>query len=422
MHINNGKFTIIFFLICFCFAPYAIIAQNNLINKANELYKAKRFADAIPLYKEALELDLNKSVLKKLGDSYRMINKNKEALKNYDILMAQPDIDPRVHLIYIELLILNENYKKAEKSLGIFKESENYLQQVFVLKSMINNNYNIQPLFKNVSITPFEHNTPNYDENSPFFSKSIFLFSSDRTKSKTSVKKKSGWTGRGYYQVWASQLEGKNYAKPSPYNDAINASQKNTANAFIDFKNQEIFFTKNDNEKDKSDFYNMQLYSSKIKKGKFSKAIKHPVCVSEYNYMHACLSPDGQKMYYVSDRPGKGGTDIFVSKRTADGWSRGKNLGDIINTKNNEGFPFIDQDGNLYFCSKGHSGLGGYDIYISVQDEAGNWSLPKNLGRPFNGPHDDFSILISKSGKGAFCSSRKGSDDIYLFQLTELKD
>lgn len=422
MQFNKSKVIIIFFLICFCFASNNIFAQKNLISKGNELFKAKRFAEAIPFFEEALELDLNKSVLKKLGDSYRMINKNKEALKHYDVLMAQPDIDPRVYLIYVELLILNENYKKAEKYLAEFQESENYIQQIFVLKSMVNNNYSIKPLFEHVNITPFPHNTPNFDENSPFFSKSKFLFSSDKAKMKTSIKKKSGWTGRGYYQVWSSDINGQEFGKPTPYHDAINSSQKNTANACIDFVNQEIFFTRNDNQKDKTDFFNMQLYSCKIKKGKFSKAVKHPVCNTEYNYMHTTISPDGQEMYYVSDRPGKGGTDIFVSKRTSDGWTRGKNLGSTINTKNNEGFPFIDQDGNLYFCSKGHSGLGGYDIYISIKDDSGEWSLPKNLGRPFNGPHDDFSILISKSGKGAFCSSRKGSDDIYLFQLAEKQD
>lgn len=400
-------------------ASNSVWGQKSLISKADELFNAKRFAEAIPLYTEALELDQNKSVLKKLGDSYRMINKNEDALEHYEILMAQPDVKPRIYLTYVELLILNENYKKAEKYLSNFRNTQGFTQEFFGLKSIINNHHTIKPLFENVSISPFPFNTPNFDENSPFFTKSVFIFSSDRTKMKTSLKKKSGWTGRGYYQIWSSKLNGQSFDKPTQYNDALNSSQKNTANAYIDFKNQEVLFTRNDNQKDKSDFFNMQLYSCKIKKGKFSKSQKLPVCNTEYNYMHACVSPDGQELYYVSDRPGQGGTDIFMSKRTSEGWTRGKNLGDIINTKNNEGFPFIDHDGNLYFCSKGHSGLGGYDIYISVKDADGAWSLPKNIGRPFNGPHDDFSIHISKSGKGAFCSSRNGSDDIYLFQLSE---
>ena len=94
-------------------------------------------------------------------------------------------------------------------------------------------------------------------------------------------------------------------------------------------------------------------------------------------------------------------------------------MGNTINTEANEGFPFIHPNGKLYFCSKGHAGLGGFDIFVSQQDSLGNWMSPINLGTPINSPSDDISIYIDATEtKGLFTSSREGGDDdIYLIQF-----
>jgi len=208
------------------------------------------------------------------------------------------------------------------------------------------------------------------------------------------------------------------FSSPKEIGNSINATNKNTANAFFNLEHQEVYFTKNDNKKDRKDFYNMQLYRSEIKNGKYGRADKISVNTSEYNFMHPCLSTDGNILLFVSDRPGEGGTDIFISRRTKDGWSKGKNLGEEINTMANEGFPFLDDKGDLYFCSKGHSGLGGYDIFVAKKNLKGSWDAPVNLGRPFNSQYDDISIFFKKDGaQGAFTSARNGSDDIFLFEI-----
>ena len=125
-------------------------------------------------------------------------------------------------------------------------------------------------------------------------------------------------------------------------------------------------------------------------------------------------------MFFISDsKKGNGGTDIYVSYRTKKGWGRPQNLGPNINTSANEGFPFMHSDGRLFFCSKGHVGYGGFDIFFSKQDENGNWSTPVNLGRPINSSFDDITIFLNEDGQsGLFTSSREGGDDdIYLFEL-----
>ncbi|MCB0661279.1 MAG: OmpA family protein [Saprospiraceae bacterium] len=98
-------------------------------------------------------------------------------------------------------------------------------------------------------------------------------------------------------------------------------------------------------------------------------------------------------------------------------WAPGKNLGPEVNSPANEGFPFIDKNGNLYFCSKGHVGFGGFDIFVSKANTDGSWSQPVNLGKPINSAMDDISICLNKNGdSGLFTSSRSGGDDdIYLF-------
>ena len=137
-----------------------------------------------------------------------------------------------------------------------------------------------------------------------------------------------------------------------------------------------------------------------------------------YSTGHPALSEDGKRLYFISDRPGGfGGTDLYVCEKTASGWSDPVNLGNKINTPENEMFPFADETNSLFFASKGHAGLGGLDVFsIDLKDEN---AMPINMGYPINSSKDDFN-LIHKKGSGYFASNRiKGEsyDDVYHFAL-----
>ena len=136
----------------------------------------------------------------------------------------------------------------------------------------------------------------------------------------------------------------------------------------------------------------------------------------------ASISPDGQLLYFTSDKKGGyGGSDIYVAKRATDGsWLNPKNLGPKINTNQDEDAPQIHSDGRtLFFSSKGHEGMGGYDIFsTSISREDSSWTTPKNIGFPVNTTDDDIYFTLSSDGsKGYFASYRLdtwGEKDIYV--------
>lgn len=145
----------------------------------------------------------------------------------------------------------------------------------------------------------------------------------------------------------------------------------------------------------------------------------------------ACLSPDGNTLYFVSDRKegGMGGRDIWKCVKLPNGkWSKAVNLGAPINTPYDEESPFIHPSGNvLFFSSKGHQSIGGFDIFFSTKNEEGKWEEPLNIGYPINTTDDDVFYVTSPDGKRGYYSSSSrpegyGEKDIYMISIPERKE
>ena len=142
---------------------------------------------------------------------------------------------------------------------------------------------------------------------------------------------------------------------------------------------------------------------------------------------HASMSSDGKVIYFVSDRPGGyGGRDIYKCMKLPNGeWGKAQNMGDVINTKYDEDGVFIHPDcKQIYFSSKGHNTMGGFDIFkTTITDENGFWSAPVNIGCPINTPDDDIFYVTTSDGKRAFISAVKedgfGEKDIYMITYAE---
>ena len=155
--------------------------------------------------------------------------------------------------------------------------------------------------------------------------------------------------------------------------------------------------------------------------GKWSKkeSIGENINTADYNEPHAFLADGGSTLYFVSDKEGgKGLKDLYMSKKDENGeWGEGVSLGDAINTPYDEDAPFISADGQyLYFSSRGHNSMGGYDLFRCTKQGNG-WSAPENLGYPINSVGDDIYFVQESGSEGFFYASDRpggyGEKDIY---------
>ncbi|MGQ8337142.1 PorE family type IX secretion system protein [Sunxiuqinia sp. A32] len=172
---------------------------------------------------------------------------------------------------------------------------------------------------------------------------------------------------------------------------------------------------------DKFNNLGAELYSAKMSRGNWSEPIKIEIVGDSLIAAHPALSPNGDVLYFVSDRPGGfGGKDIWMATKDGGSFSNPVNLGNKINTPGNEVFPAIRSNGELYFSSDYHMGMGGLDIFKAVKDDSGEWKV-ENMKAPMNSSGDDFAITFieGEEERGMFSSNRKGSrsDDIYSFYL-----
>lgn len=193
--------------------------------------------------------------------------------------------------------------------------------------------------------------------------------------------------------------------------------------AFLSYKGDELLFTVcgMDRHNASCDLYRV---ARKGQEGPWSipqplgETVNDPAWDSQ-----PCLSLDGKELFFASRR--NGNADLFQCFRDENGrWSEPASLGPVINTKGTEMAPFIHPDGKtLYFSSDTHTGMGGYDLFVSRRNEKGEWSEPVNLGYPINTPGDEINFIVAADGHTALISSIReggyGGYDIYAFQLKD---
>ncbi len=171
----------------------------------------------------------------------------------------------------------------------------------------------------------------------------------------------------------------------------------------------------------KTDTFDGNIYSSEFVNGTWTPIIELNRNINtKYFESHAAISADNKKLYFTSNREGgKGGLDIYVSEKdTAGDWGLAMNLGNAVNTVYNEDTPFITlNDSILYFSSEGHSGMGGYDIYRSLESGA-SWNTPQNLGFPLNSTDDDRFFQPFNNDENGYYSLVTGYKKKEIFYFT----
>ncbi len=262
------------------------------------------------------------------------------------------------------------------------------------------------------NITKTSFSTDNYDEFAPVYYRNGLVFCTDRGQAVNSQ-------GQAVVKMFYADTAAVN--KKSQLFSKYLKSKLNDGPATFNRAGDTIYYSRNlvidGNFKLLSTYRNKLGLFYAVAEGKGWGRVREIRFNTEwFNITMPCLSHDGKRLYFASDKPdGVGGLDIYYSNWKNGYWEDPVNLGPDVNTEGNETYPFISETGELFFSSDGRRGLGGKDIYVTKQKENG-WHMPVRLAAPLNSEFDDFGIIATADVKeGYFSSARDRSVDIYRF-------
>ncbi|MCF8236599.1 MAG: OmpA family protein [Saprospiraceae bacterium] len=216
--------------------------------------------------------------------------------------------------------------------------------------------------------------------------------------------------------------------KPEMFANRLNTKYHEGPLCF-DMSGNDLFFTRSNYlkgklKKSEDGWVKLRILKATRSGDTWGDAVDLPFNGDDFETCHPSLTPDGDRLYFASDRPGGlGGLDIYYVDRNGGDWGDPVNLGATVNTSSDDVFPFIHADGHLFFSTEGWEGLGGLDIFYSSQNEDGSWKQAQDLNAPFNSDKDDFGLILDLETKNGYFSSDRtgghGKDDIYSFYASK---
>ncbi len=399
--------------------------QAKVKEKADERYKEYSFSPAIDIYKKVLDKGfVSSDLLKRLGNSYYFNAKYEEAAEIYKKLLDQyPDgVEPEYYFRYAQSLKTLEQYDESTQYMAKFKELTASLEDFdadYLSKIEENSGrYDVQP---------FKYNSK-YSDFAASFYKDGLIFSSDRDTGNL-ARYRHTWNSKDFLDLYKVEADEASDSTVIKLEGDVN-TRLHESTSVVTKDGSTMYFTRNNfldgkKYKDTEGIIRLKIYSAELVEGEWTNVVELPFNNDSYSVAHPVLSPDEKRLYFVSDMPGSlGESDIFMTQIIGDGtYGPIVNLGSNINTAARETFPFISGEGVLYFSSDGHQGLGGLDVF-ATKIAFDDYDQPiVNVGRPINGPQDDFSFIIKDENKQGYFSSNRaggmGEDDIYSFAETE---
>ena len=397
-------------------------AQANLLDGL-DYYDNKEYFLAIPKLLKAYDFNPNNAELDlKLGVCYLHTTKKLEA---YQLIQKSYDLDSTFSDKINYYIARSHHYLfEFEDAITYYNKylpkATNEIDKADVIKKIEECNNGIVLREKRAMgiIVNLKNINSEYADYSPMLTadESTMIFTSRRKNQSDEV---DPFDMKYYEDIYITHLKEGEWTPPEPISTAIN-SKNHDANVGISNDGQTIYVY--NSSKGSGNIYKTVLDGSVWSA---PSALPEPIN-SEYNEKCISISPDKKVIYFVSDRPGgKGGLDIYFVRSDKNGnLGEAQNIGDVINTPYDEDGVFIHPDGKaLYFSSKGHNTMGGYDIFKSVMDSNGTWSEPINLGQPINSADDDVFLFVSSDGQTGYFSSLKqsgiGEEDIYKINFSE---
>jgi len=401
---------------------------KKYVRKAQRYRNLNKFQKSEEAYKKALEINptyfdaqfelglLYESAFFDKNKAFSAFKKSEELMANDTVYEVYLQLAKSYHYFeqyetaikYYELFAKGINAEKNSGSMIIGSNTSNREQARFA--SQYGEHVfdgEIKNLGENVN-TPFAEYVPVFIERD-----STLLFTRRGTENLGDYY----WDNQFYEDMYISRLGNKDFNASESFKkgDASIKSLENT-------KKHESVVAINAAQDTLIVYRENLLWYSTWSDSKWSEPKKFDKNINIAKYQrHACFSSDGKTMIFSSDhKEGKGGYDLYTSEKLSDGeWSEAKSLSEVINTDKDEDSPFLSNDGKrLYFASKGHEGMGGYDLFYSDKTASG-WTKPVNLGTPMNSPADDIYLKIADNGRKMYLSSDRmdgfGNMDIYTF-------
>lgn len=412
------------------------ILANQLMaqkGRADKQFDSKGYAVYLEMQSKEDIAKMDRSTLIQMAKSSKKIGDSRTAEKLYAVLIEQEDNEPLFHLYYAQALQTNGRYLKARNHFRICDEKlqdkangKPYDQRARLGWEACNKIAELR------SIGPVEiKNESTFNssklEFSPMYYKDGIVFVSTRTKG----EKRDRWINDNYMDLYfAPKKEDGSFDAPEIFADELNTELHEGPCVFS--KDQKtIYFTRNDlhkgkRGKSKDGTTKLNIYTAEFVEGEWTSEKELSFCHPEVDQAHPALTKSETILVFASNaKGGLGGMDLWAARRGDNGeWSKPINLGPRINTAGDEVFPYIHNDGTLFFSSNGWSSLGGLDVFMATQvynHPDSLWEYPFNVGSPINSSSDDFGMIINEDKtEGYFSSVREGgsgSDDIFNFKI-----
>lgn len=416
-------------LLFLCVTGSHLSAQGNAdpyIREADRHFQHMAYAKAAELYRTATELGaVNEHVTKRLAECSWRLGDTVEAERWYAVVVKFLNREP------IDLY----NYAEALKSNGHYEEAEQWMDRYLALTEPEGSarRSNLTGFARKFTLDqdrfrlkPVSINTPYSDFGTAWLGTGKVVFTSSRNET-VIIERRAAWNAQPFLDLFTADVTPSgDLANPRGLEGTVN-TKYHEGPATASSSGDVIWFTRNNyfkgrTHKSQNGVNRLAIYKARLGTNGYGSEEQFLFNNSEVSIAQPALSPDGRKLYFVSDMPGGfGGTDLYMCEDVGGQWSEPVNLGPAINTARNESFPFIAADASLYFCSNGHPGLGGIDIYKAGRGSDGAYASALNLGAPVNSSKDDFAFIIDPTGKRGFLSSNRpggmGDDDIYAFEM-----
>lgn len=415
-------------LVAITFLGFGAAAQNGKLKKADNYYNLIAYSQAAEIYTDLIGSEVDTPTMKgKLANCYYEMGETKKAAEIYSQMIDSPEATAEDYYRYASSLRENGNYNLSNTWMDKFHEknaADSRAQEFEDNKNFISD---IKAQGNYFSINHLQINT-DADEfgGYPVADKRAYIVSN--RKKRFGIKRFYTWNDRKFLDLYYADIKEDQEFENLEFQSRATNTKYHEGPMCLSNDGKTIYFTRNNIKrgKKKSDegIQNLKIYRAYMdSEDDWDEEEELPFNSKEYSVGHPALSPDGKWLYFTSDMPGgMGGADIWKVEVKADGsFGNPKNLGEKINTEGQEMFPWLDENGLIFFASDGHLGLGGLDVFVAITNEEMAIKKVMNVGEPVNGPKDDFALVMNADATtGYFSSNREtgsGGDDIYSFNL-----